>query len=91
MSQESMRAALSQERAGRRVMPARPAPESVESEGEAARPPSRRGKKAVVCYVDPAVARQLKVLCAQEDKTLQGVVAEALNALLEDRGLLPLA
>ena len=86
MSQESMRAALSQERAGRRVAPATPA-----AEGEAARPPSRRGKKAVVCYVDPAVARQLKVLCAEEDKTLQGLVVEALNALLEDRGRLPLA
>ena len=37
-------------------------------------------------YFDPAVARQIKALAAEEDTTVQELVAEALDLLLESRG-----
>lgn len=88
MSRESMAAALRKERAGRAAIPASPAKEAGDSPD---RPPSRRGKKALVCYVDPAVARQIKILGAQEDKSLQALLVEAVNGLLAQRGMLPIA
>jgi len=39
----------------------------------------RAGKKAVVAYVEPAVVRQLKVLCAELEITQQDAVIEAMN------------
>ena len=37
-------------------------------------------------YFDPAVARQIKALAAEEDTTVQELVAEALDRLLQARG-----
>ena len=37
-------------------------------------------------YFDPAVARQIKALAAEEDTTVQELVAEALDMLFEARG-----
>ena len=37
-------------------------------------------------YFDPAVARQMKALAAEEDTTVQELVAEALDLLFESRG-----
>ena len=48
-------------------------------------PPSRRGRKAVVVYLDPAVAKRLKVLAAVEDTTMQALGVAALETLLERR------
>jgi len=60
-------------------------------EESSATPPSRRGKKAVVCYVDPAVSRELKVLGAEGQRSVQALLVEAVNDLLEKYGKLPLA
>lgn len=37
-------------------------------------------------YFDPAVARQIKALAAEEDTTVQELVAEALDMLFQARG-----
>lgn len=54
-------------------------------------PPSREGKKAVTGFFDPAVSRQLKQLGLEEDKTVQALLAEALNKLFEHYGKNPIA
>lgn len=45
--------------------------------------PSRRGKKAVTGYFDPAVRQQLAVLAAEQDRSQNDLIAEALNMLFE--------
>ncbi len=54
--------------------------------GKSALPPSRRGKKALTGYFDPEVLRQLKVLAAFEDKTVQSLMGEAINELFKKYG-----
>lgn len=44
---------------------------------------TRRGKKAVVVYLDLDAARKLKVLAAQNDTTLQALGVEAIDLLFE--------
>ena len=44
-------------------------------------PPSRRGKKIIAGYFDPAVTRQLKQLALDKDATVQSLLTEALNDL----------
>ena len=67
-------------------------PESVESapanENIA---PSRLGKKNISGYFAPEVHRQLRVIAAEEDKNLQDVLGDALNALFERKGKPPIA
>ncbi len=48
--------------------------------------PSRRGKKNISGYFAPEVHRQLRVIAAEEDKNLQEVLGDALNALFEQKG-----
>ncbi len=43
--------------------------------------PSRVDKVGLTIHVDPAVRRQLKVLAAERDATVHGLVCEALNLL----------
>lgn len=45
--------------------------------------PSRVGKKAITGYFDPAVRQQLAVLAAEEDRSQNDLIAEALNTLFE--------
>ena len=52
---------------------ARPAPASIA--------PSRIGKRTVSAHFEPTVARQLRVLAAETDRTIQDLIAEALNDL----------
>jgi hypothetical protein len=54
--------------------------------GKTALPPSRRGKKALTGYFDPEVLKQLKVLAAAEDKTMQSLMTEAINELFKKYG-----
>lgn len=42
---------------------------------------TRRGKKAVVVYLERDAARKLKVLAAQNDTTLQALGVEAIDLL----------
>ncbi len=53
--------------------------------------PSRQGKKAITGFFDPAVSRQLKQLALNEDKTVQILIAEALNDLFVKHNQNPIA
>jgi hypothetical protein len=53
--------------------------------------PSRRGKKAVTGYFDPTVRQQLAVLAAEEQRSQNDLLAEALNLLFETHGKSPIA
>ena len=52
--------------------------------GPAASPITGRGKH-IGGYFGPAIARQLKSLAAEEDTTVQELVAEALDMLFQSR------
>ena len=52
---------------------------------------SRRGKKQIGGHYDPEVSRQLKVIAAREDKTVERVLGDAINAYFERRGIAPIA
>lgn len=43
--------------------------------------PSRIGKRAVTAHFEPTVSRQLRILAAETDRTVQDLVGEALNDL----------
>ena len=54
-------------------------------------PPSRRGKRHISGYFEPEVLRQVKIICAEEDMTVNEVLADALNALFVNKGKPPIA
>ena len=47
---------------------------------------TRQGKKHVGAYVDPEIARQLRVIAAAEDSSVQKLVEEGIARVLQDRG-----
>lgn len=53
--------------------------------------PSRRGKKVVSGYFDAEVSKQLKLLCVENDTSLQALLTEALNDLFVKHGKSPIA
>lgn len=53
--------------------------------------PSRRGKKVVSGYFDSEVSKQLKILCVENDTSLQALLTEALNDLFIKHGKSPIA
>ncbi len=65
-----------------------PLPLKVNTQGTA---PCRQGKKAITGFFDPAVSRQLKQLALNEDKTVQILIAEALNDLFVKHNQNPIA
>jgi hypothetical protein len=54
-------------------------------------PASRVGKKAITGFFDPAVSKQFKRLALEQDKTVQVLIAEAINDLFEKYGQMPIA
>lgn len=48
--------------------------------------PSREGKANVTGYFPPAVKKQLRILAADRDTTIQDLLAEALNDLFAKHG-----
>ena len=54
-------------------------------------PPSREGKRHISGYFAPEVFRQVKIICAEEDKTVQEVLADCLNAHFVNLGKPPIA
>ena len=48
--------------------------------------PSREGKSNVTGYFDPTVKRQLRILAAERDTTIQALLGEALNDLFAKYG-----
>ena len=50
---------------------------------ESKRPPSRRGKRGWLVWLDPETARHLKVAAAANDTTLQALGEEAADWILQ--------
>lgn len=48
--------------------------------------PSRQGKSNVTGYFSPEVKKQLRMLAAEEDKTIQQLLGESLNMLFARYG-----
>ena len=46
---------------------------------------SRQGRRHVDAYVPPDVARQLRVIAAQEDTSTQALIVEAIKMLFRSR------
>ena len=55
----------------------------AEMSAQSALPPSRRGKKTISGYFDPAVSTQLKRIALDYDTTQQALLTEAINDLFE--------
>ena len=53
--------------------------------------PARQGQKMIAGYFDPMVHRQLKMLCLEEDTTIQYLLTDAFNGLFEKHGKPPIA
>ncbi len=70
---------------------ATPPPQKKTAAPASTRAIARVGKKAISGFYDPAVAKQLKILAVNEDRTTQAMIGEALNLLFEKYGLAPLA
>jgi hypothetical protein len=49
--------------------------------GKKAVPPSREGKRAITMHQPDAVRRQLKLMAAEQDRTVDDLCSEALNLL----------
>jgi hypothetical protein len=52
----------------------------------ATKPPSRQSTVAVTGYYPPQVRMQLKILAAEQDRSMESMVAEALNDLFAKYG-----
>lgn len=52
--------------------------------------PSREGKRFIGGYFEPKVAKQLKLLAAEDDTTVQDLVEEALDLLFVKKGKGPI-
>jgi hypothetical protein len=48
--------------------------------------PSRTGRTLVAGHFDPKVAKQLKLLAAEEETTIQALLEEALDLLFVKKG-----
>lgn len=90
-SKNSLQAVL--ERQARAEPPA-PATAAPRAEPSPAAPkfhrPSRAGKRLIAAHVDPKVAKQLKLLAAEDDTTVQALIEEALDLLFIKKGRGPL-
>ena len=59
---------------------------AAEPEPASKKPPSRRGKRAWVVYLDPDTARRLKSVAALNDRSLQSFGEEAADLLIDRYG-----
>ncbi len=48
--------------------------------------PSREGRRLIAGHFDPKVAKQLRLLAAEEDTTVQALLEEALDLLFVKKG-----
>ena len=75
--------------------PSAPPPVAEDPAREAAsrsgRAPSRVGKRAVTFYMSPEAFRQLAVLAATTDRSVQDLMAEATDLLFQQHGLARIA
>lgn len=70
---------------------AEPSADTVFVPVKTALPPSRQGKKAITGHFDPAVSKQLKQIGLEKDKSIQDLLAEAVNDLFTKYGRSPIA
>ena len=82
-----MRAALEQ---NRRQKPELEIVESV-PESHNQRSKSRRGKKMAACYLEMDAFRQLKVLCAENDMNIEGILKQGINMVFTANNKPPIA
>jgi hypothetical protein len=83
----SKRPSLSQALRQASGKPEPPRPQAVAvPEIKAPRVPSRRGKKTIAGFFDPAASRQLRQLALDEGSNVQDLLREAINDLFEKRG-----
>lgn len=54
---------------------------------EGYRPPSRRGKRAAVAWLEPEAIKQLNLYAIQHDRNVQDVLVEAINDWFAKEGL----
>ena len=71
----------------------KPALKIVESvpESHSQRSPSRRGKKMAACYLELDAYRQLKVLCAENDMNIEGILKAGINMVFTANNKPPIA
>lgn len=78
----SLSAALHEASGKKPIVQEEPVPAAVPAQTEASIvPPSRKGKKVIAGYFDPAVSKQLKQLALEHDTTVQALLVEALDLL----------
>lgn len=71
--------------------PEAPVSHPAEATAAAERPPSqsvrpsRKNTKHVGGYFDPAVSKQLRVIAAEEDTSVQALIAEGLDLVFQSR------
>ncbi len=51
------------------------------------RPPSRRGKRAAVAWLEPEAIKQLNIYAIQHDRNVQDLLVEAINDWFAREGL----
>lgn len=49
--------------------------------------PSREGRKLISGHFDPGIAKKLKFLAVEEDKTVQSLLEEAIHLLFIKKGM----
>jgi hypothetical protein len=76
-----------QPRARRRA----PAERALNEEGEKFFRPARVGKRFVGAHFHPEVARQLKMLAAEDDRTIQELLEDAVDLLFVKAGKVKIA
>ena len=82
-----MRAALERNRAKKPDLEiVEPVPESHNQRSK-----SRRGKKMAACYLEMDAFRQLKVLCAEIDMNIEGVLKQGINMVFTANNKPPIA
>lgn len=57
------------------------------STAEGYRPPSRRGKRAAVAWLEPEAIKQLNIYAIQHDRNVQDLLVEAINDWFAREGL----
>lgn len=67
-------------------LPAAPDPVAPGDVGQKFFRPSRQGQKLIAGHFNPKVAKQLKLLAAEEETTVQALLGEALDLLFLKKG-----
>jgi len=80
----SLQAVLAREVA--EIEPAKPAPAPQPEPKEKFYRPSREGRRFLGGHFEPKVVRQVKMLAAEDDTTVQALLEEALDLLFVKKG-----